>query len=248
MAEAKTVVYLGAPEGFEAAQGIISSVGVLQHIPAEQDKVAEAMRSASALLDASMKVRITDEMVDAAPNLRIISTATTGADHVSRVELDRRGIPYTLTPGVPAFAAAAAVLECELTVPEVAQSVVLTRVPGRASKMPEREKLESFAATGTTLAIHLAIQTLPTIVETLLPHYGASCPAAVVAHASQPNETIVRGSLGTLCADVQANPIERTAMILVGPALGASELDADAFKESSLYDPDYRRRYRGGPA
>ena len=162
--------------------------------------------------------------------------------------LDRRGIPYTLTPGVPAFAAAAAVLECELTVPEVAQSVVLTRVPGRASKMPDREKLESFAATGTTLAIHLAIQTLPTIVKILLPHYGASCPAAVVAHVSQPNETIVRGSLGTLCADVQANPIERTAMILVGPALGASELDADAFKESSLYDPDYRRRYRGGPA
>ncbi len=93
MAEAKTMIYLGAPEGFEAAQGIISSVGVLKHIPAEQDKVAEAMRSASALLDASMKVRITDEMVEAAPNLRIISTATTGADHVSRKELDRRSIP-----------------------------------------------------------------------------------------------------------------------------------------------------------
>lgn len=162
--------------------------------------------------------------------------------------LDARGIPYTLTPGVPAFAAAAAALQCELTVPEVAQSVVLTRVPGRASKMPDKERLEAFAVTGTTLAIHLAIHTLPTIVETLLPHYGAACPAAVVVHASQPNETILHGTLGTICSELDANPIERTAMILVGPALGASELGADAFKESALYDPDYRRRYRGGPA
>ena len=157
--------------------------------------------------------------------------------------LDARGIPYTLTPGVPAFAAAAAALRCEFTLPEVAQSVVLTRVSGRASKMPEAERLEAFAATGTTLAIHLAIHALPDIVETLLPLYGADCSAAIVAHATDPTEKILRGTLGTLCAQLDANPIERTAMILVGPALGAAN-----FRESALYDPDYRRRYRGGPA
>jgi precorrin-4/cobalt-precorrin-4 C11-methyltransferase len=157
--------------------------------------------------------------------------------------LDARGIPYTLTPGVPAFAAAAAALRCELTVPEIAQSLVLTRASGRASKMPDSESLEAFAATGATLAIHLAIHALPAIVETLLPFYGADCPAAIVAHATQPNEKILRGTLDTLCAQLEADPIERTAMILVGPALAASD-----FRESALYDPDYRRRYRGGPA
>ncbi|MDJ0511844.1 MAG: precorrin-4 C(11)-methyltransferase [Methyloceanibacter sp.] len=155
--------------------------------------------------------------------------------------LDARGIPYTLTPGVPAFAAAAAALHCELTVPELAQSVVLTRVSGRASKMPDGESLEAFAATGSTLAIHLAIHALPTIVDTLLPFYGADCPAAIVARATHPNETILRGTLGTICAELDANPIERTALILVGPALGARD-----FRESALYDPGYRRRYRGG--
>ena len=157
--------------------------------------------------------------------------------------LDARGIPYTLTPGVPAFAAAAAALRCELTVPEIAQSVVLTRVSGRASKMPDGENLEAFAATGATLAIHLAIHALPGVVETLLPFYGADCPAAIVAQATHPNEKILRGTLDTLCAQLEADPIERTAMILVGPALAASD-----FRESALYDPDYRRRYRGGPA
>ena len=103
--------------------------------------------------------------------------------------LERRGIPYTLTPGVPAFAAAAAAIGCELTVPEVAQSVVLTRVSGRASRMPEGETLAAFAATGATLAIHLAIQALDKVVEALTPIYGGDCPVAVVADASRPGET-----------------------------------------------------------
>jgi len=157
--------------------------------------------------------------------------------------LDARAIPYTLTPGVPAFAAAAAVLHRELTVPEVAQSVVLTRVPGRASSMPEGETLQAFAATGATLAIHLAIHALDKVVAELLPFYGADCPVAVVAHATHAHERIVRGTLATIAAELAAAPIERTALILVGRALEAQE-----FRESALYDPDYRRRYRGGPA
>src|ERR1700704_4360766 len=98
--------------------------------------------------------------------------------------LERRGIPYTLTPGVPAFAAAAAALQCALTVPEVAQSLVLTRMGGRASRMPEGERLAAFAATGATLAIHLAIPAIAAIVAELTPFYGADCPVAVVVRAS----------------------------------------------------------------
>ena len=157
--------------------------------------------------------------------------------------LRRRGIPYSLTPGVPAFAAAAAALECELTVPEVAQSVVLTRVDGRASRMPEAEKLATFAATGATLVIHLAIHTLESIVKELTPFYGADCPAAVVVQATSPDERILRGTLADIAAKVVAARIERTALILVGRAL-----DADDFRDSALYDADYRRRFRGGAA
>jgi precorrin-4/cobalt-precorrin-4 C11-methyltransferase len=154
--------------------------------------------------------------------------------------LDRLGIPYTLTPGVPAFAAAASVLGRELTVPEVAQSVVLTRVSGRASKMPEGEKLAAFAATGSTLVIHLAIHALEAIVQELTPHYGADCPVAIVAHASWPEERVLRGTLATIAAQVKAEPIERTAIIMVGRALAAED-----FRESALYDADYQRRFRG---
>jgi precorrin-4/cobalt-precorrin-4 C11-methyltransferase len=155
--------------------------------------------------------------------------------------LQRHGIAYTLTPGVPAFAAAAAALRCELTVPEVAQSVVLTRVSGRASRMPEAEKLATFAASGATLAIHLAIHAVDAIAKELTPYYGADCPAAVVVAASSPAERILRGTLADIAAQVADAKIERTALILVGRALGAED-----FRDSALYDPDYRRRFRGG--
>lgn len=153
--------------------------------------------------------------------------------------LRRRGIPYTITPGVPAFAACAAALERELTLPEVTQSVVLTRTPGRASAMPEAEALERFAATGATLVIHLSIHVLRDVVQRLLPHYGASCPVAVVYRASWPDQRIVRGQLDTIEGLLGAG-VERTASILVGPALGEPD-----FRESALYDPTYQRRFRG---
>ena len=157
--------------------------------------------------------------------------------------LDASGIPYTVTPGVPAFAAASAALGAELTVPEVAQSVVLTRVPGRASRMPDGEKLAAFAATGATLAIHLAIHAIDRVVAELAPFYGADCPIAVVAHASWPEEQIVRGTLADICAKLAQAPIERTALILVGRALAPKD-----FRDSALYDAGYRRRFRGGAA
>jgi len=154
--------------------------------------------------------------------------------------LDRLGIPYTLTPGVPSFAAAAAALGRELTIPEVAQSLVLTRVSGRASAMPAGETLAGFGATGATLAIHLAIHALDRVVADLTPLYGGECPVAIVARATWPEERVVRGTLATIEALVAADPIDRTAIIFVGRGLGA-----DGFRESALYDAGYQRRFRG---
>ncbi|BDW84699.1 precorrin-4 C(11)-methyltransferase [Roseicyclus marinus] len=148
------------------------------------------------------------------------------------------GIPYTVTPGVPSFAAAAATLGAELTLPGVAQSVILTRTPGRASSMPEGETLAAFGATGATLAIHLSIQNLGRVVADLIPHYGVDCPVAVVWRASWPDERILRATLSTIEAALPQG-IERTALIMVGRALGESD-----FSESRLYAADYDRRYR----
>ena len=152
--------------------------------------------------------------------------------------LRQAGIPTTVTPGVPAFAAAAASLGAELTLPGIAQSVVLTRTPGRATTMPDGETLANFAATGATLAIHLSIHNLAQVVAELAPVYGADCPVAVVYRASWPDEKIFRGTLATIEACVDG-AIERTALIVVGAALGA-----DGFDESRLYAADYERRFR----
>ena len=155
--------------------------------------------------------------------------------------LEQAGIAHTVTPGVPAFAAAAAALGRELTLPGLAQSLVLTRTSGRASPMPERETLAAFAATGATLAIHLSINVLERVVGELTPFYGADCPAAVVARASWPDERIVKAPLGELTRALSETPVERTALILVGPALAAQD-----FRESELYNADYVRRFRAG--
>jgi precorrin-4/cobalt-precorrin-4 C11-methyltransferase len=160
------------------------------------------------------------------------------AEQIRRLE--NHGLTYTMTPGVPSFAAAAAALGRELTIPAVAQSLVLTRVSGRASPMPNRETLENFGATGATLAIHLAIHALDKVVEDLTPLYGADCPVAIVVKASWPDERVVRGMLSDIVAKVAEEPIERTALIFVGRTLAAED-----FRESSLYDPAYQRRFRG---
>ena len=154
--------------------------------------------------------------------------------------LDAAGIRYTVTPGVPSFAAAAAALGQELTLPEVAQTVVLTRTSGRASGMPEGEQLAAYAATGATLAIHLSIHVLDKVVADLVPFYGLDCAAAVVYRASWPDERVIRGTLSTIAREVGRQPIERTALILVGKVLASRD-----FRESALYDAAYQRRFRG---
>lgn len=147
-------------------------------------------------------------------------------------------IPYDITPGVPAFAAGAAALGTELTLPGVAQSLVLTRTSGRASAMPEGETLENFAATGATLAIHLSVHVLDDVVARLTPAYGAECPVAIVWRASWPDQKIVKATLGSII-EATEGARGRTALILVGHALGAED-----FAESCLYGADYDRRYR----
>jgi len=144
--------------------------------------------------------------------------------------LDELGIPWDVTPGVPAFAAAAAALRCELTVPEVAQTVILTRYGRRASAIPAGEELGALAAHGTTLVVHLGTQAIAEIVATVTPHYGAECPAAVVARASWPDERVLRGTLATIAGQVQEANMRRTATILVGPALAPRD-----FRTSHLY-------------
>jgi precorrin-4/cobalt-precorrin-4 C11-methyltransferase len=167
-----------------------------------------------------------------------LSVFSAVAEQIRRLE--RRGIPYTLTPGVPAFAAAAALLGRELTLPEVTQSVILTRVAGRASQMPAAERLQAFAATGATLVLHLAVQAINRIVGELTPVCGEDCPVAVVARATWPDERVVWGTLGTIGAKLASERIERTAIILIGRALAAEE-----FRESALYNPAYHHRFRG---
>lgn len=159
------------------------------------------------------------------------------AEQIRRLE--KHNIPYNLTPGVPAFAAAASALKKELTIPSLAQSIILTRLSGRASAMPEKEKLETYARTGTTLIIHLAIHRIDEIVERLIPFYGRDCPVVIAAHISQPNEKIISGTLKTIIKQLKINPIQRTALIIIGPAL-----DHEEPMESALYDPDYQRRFK----
>jgi precorrin-4/cobalt-precorrin-4 C11-methyltransferase len=153
--------------------------------------------------------------------------------------LDALGIPWDVTPGVPAFAAAAAALRRELTIPELAQTVILTRYGRRASAIPPGEELGSLAAHGATLVVHLGAQAIAEIAATLAAHYGEDCPAAVVARASWPEELVLRGTLATIAAAVEQAGVRRTATILVGPALAAS-----GFRDSHLYSGARERRSR----
>ena len=159
------------------------------------------------------------------------------AEQIRRLEA--LGIPYDVTPGVPAFAAAAAALRRELTLPAVAQTVILTRTATRSSEMPDGESLDRFAATGATLAIHLSIANLARVVRDLLPFYGGACPVVVAYRVSWPDELLIRGTLGDIRDRVKRAGITRTALILVGPALGG-----EGVVDSRLYAADHHHLMR----
>lgn len=148
--------------------------------------------------------------------------------------LRKDGIDFQIVPGVPAYAAAAAALGQELTIPEIAQSIVLTRVSMKSTSMPEHETLENFARTRATLAIHLGVRNLRHIERVLTPYYGADCPVVVAYRVGWPDQTIIRGTLSDIQPKVRDAKITRTALILVGPALG----ECGEFTDSALYNPD----------
>ncbi|MBQ0851354.1 MULTISPECIES: precorrin-4 C(11)-methyltransferase [Streptomyces] len=150
--------------------------------------------------------------------------------------LDAAGVPYEVVPGVPAFAAAAAALKRELTVPTVGQTVILTRVAHSATPMPEGEDLATLGRSGALIVLHLAARYADRVVDELLPHYGADCPAAVVAYASRPDELVIRGRLDEIAGKVKEAGVLRTAVIMVGRTLGAEQ-----FRDSHLYSTERDR-------
>lgn len=154
-------------------------------------------------------------------------------------KLDALSIPYDITPGVPAFAAAAAALKTEFTLPEVAQTVILTRTTMKASAMPEGEELERLGASMTTLAIHLSIRNLAHVERALTPHYGADCPVVVAYRVSWPDEKFIHGTLSTIAKLVKSAKITRTALVLVGHVFGHT-----TFRDSALYDATHEHVLR----
>jgi precorrin-4/cobalt-precorrin-4 C11-methyltransferase len=154
-----------------------------------------------------------------------------GATAEQMRRLDELGIPYDVTPGVPSFAAAAAAMKRELTLPEVGQTIIVTRTATRSSPMPNGEDLATLGKSGATLAIHLSITNLANVVADLLPNYGADCPVVVAYRVSWPDQMIIHGTLGDIREKVKAEGITRTALVMVGRTLGEA-----AFPDSKLYD------------
>ncbi len=161
--------------------------------------------------------------------------------------LDAAGVPWDVTPGVPAYAAAAAALGVELTVPELVQTVVLTRTQARSTAMPDSESLEATAAIGGSLVLHLGITRIRALAERLTVSYGAECPVAVVAFASRPHEVVLRGTLGDIADRVEPAGLRHTAVIIVSRALAARS-DADCVAESHLYDAGRARPALSSPS
>jgi precorrin-4/cobalt-precorrin-4 C11-methyltransferase len=163
-----------------------------------------------------------------------LSIWSTMAEQIRRLVL--LGIPYDVTPGVPSFAAAAAALSQELTLPGIAQTLILTRTSTRSTPMPIGEDLVTLGRSGATMAIHLSIMNLEMVTSQLLPIYGTECPVVVVFRASWPDQAILRGTLSTIKQIVAASGVDRNALILVGRSLGQP-----SFGESFLYSANRER-------
>ncbi|HKY58744.1 MAG TPA: precorrin-4 C(11)-methyltransferase [Aeromicrobium sp.] len=193
--------------------------------------------------------QITAEMVAAHDAGHDVVRLTSGdpsvysALHEQSRRLDRAGVPWDVTPGVPAYAAAAAKVGAELTVPELVQSVVLTRTQARSTAMPDAEALANFAATGATLALHLAITRTRELAAELAAHYGDDCPVVVAYRVSQPGELILRGTLADIADAVEGAGLRQAAVILIGPALAGDVRGAESF----LYDPARDRSLKSRP-
>lgn len=224
--ECPVVLYAGSLVPPEVVAGAPEGARVLDTAPMTLDEIVDEMRAAHAAGRDVARVHSGD------PSLY-------GAVGEQMRRLDALGIPYDVTPGVPAYAAAAAALERELTLPGVSQTVILTRTSTRSSPMPEGEALEALARSGATLAVHLSIRAIGSVCRSLAPVYGEDCPAAVVHRASWPDERIVTGTLGDLAAKVRPLRLRRTALILVGRVLAPERFD-----DSALYDAGHHHLLR----
>ena len=242
-----TVYFIGAGPGdpellTQKAQRLIRACSVCLYAGSlvPEQVVAEAPEGARVLDTASMTLDETHaEIVAAHAQGQDVARVHSGdpslygaiAEQIRRLKAD--GIDYQVVPGVPAYAAAAAALGQELTIPEVAQSIILTRVSMKSTSMPPNETLENFARTGATLAIHLGIRNLREIERVLTPHYGADCPVVVAYRVGWPDQMFVKGTISDIQPKIRAAKITRTALILVGPALR----EVQDFRDSALYDP-----------
>ncbi|MFC5262915.1 precorrin-4 C(11)-methyltransferase [Kribbella qitaiheensis] len=207
--------------------GALVPVELLEHCPPDARKVDTARLDLDEIL--AELVKATEAGLDVA-RLHSGDPAVFSAMAEQMRRLDALEIPYDVTPGVPAFAAAAASLKRELTVPEVGQTVILTRIAAQATAMPPGEDLATLGASRGTIVLHLAVQHIERLVDELTPNYGADCPVAVVARASRDDEVILRGTLADIAAQVREAGILRTAVVIVGKVLAAEN-----FRDSHLY-------------
>jgi precorrin-4/cobalt-precorrin-4 C11-methyltransferase len=207
--------------------GALVPVELLEHCPAGARKVDTASLNLDEII-AELAAANADGLDVARLHSGDPSVFSAMAEQMRR--LDALEIPYDVTPGVPAYAAAAASLGRELTVPEVGQTVILTRIAGQASAMPAGEDLTTLGASRATMVLHLAVQQIDRVVDELTPAYGPDCPVAVVARASREDELILRGTLADIAAQVRSAGVRRTAVIIVGQVLSAT-----AFRDSHLY-------------
>lgn len=207
--------------------GALVPVELLKHCPPDARKVDTARLDLDEIL--AELVKATEAGLDVA-RLHSGDPAVFSAMAEQMRRLDALEIPYDVTPGVPAFAAAAASLKRELTVPEVGQTVILTRIAAQATAMPPGEELATLGASRGTIVLHLAVQHIERLVDELTPNYGADCPVAVVARASREDEVILRGTLADIAAQVREAGILRTAVVIVGKVLAAED-----FRDSHLY-------------
>jgi precorrin-4/cobalt-precorrin-4 C11-methyltransferase len=221
IARAPLVLYAGSLVPRELLACAQADARIIDTAPMTLDQIVEQMRAADEAGQDVARVHSGDPSLYGAI-----------AEQIRR--LRQLGIAYDVTPGVPAYAAAAAALGQELTLPGVSQTVILTRTAMKASAMPEGEDLATLAASGATLAIHLSVRNLKHVTETLAPIYGADCPVAVVYRASWPDQQVIRGTLADIQQKVRAAKITRTALILVGRVL-----DETDFADSRLYDPGH---------
>ena len=222
----KVVLYAGSLVPREVVAEAPAGARVIDTAPLHLDEIVAEMESAHRAGDDVARVHSGD------PSLY-------GAIGEQMRRLEALGIPYDVTPGVPAFAAAAAALRTELTLPGVSQTVVLTRTATRSSPMPEGEDLAVLAASGATMAIHLSVTNLTKVIRALVPHYGGDCPVVIAYRVGWPDQQLIRGTLADIRATVKSAGITRTALILVGRVLATED-----FADSRLYAADHHHVLR----